>query len=71
MTAALERLQWYGQSSFSISGSKIIYIDPFELPAKETLKPADIIFITHPHYDHLSVKDIGKIYQTKMIQYSR
>lgn len=62
-----ERLQWYGQSSFSIFGSQTVYMDPFELPEKENLQAADIIFITHPHYDHLSVKDIEKIRKTGTI----
>ena len=36
-----------------------IYVDPFEI--KNNKKDARIIFITHSHYDHFSVKDIDKI----------
>jgi L-ascorbate metabolism protein UlaG (beta-lactamase superfamily) len=36
-----------------------IYIDPYNL--KKKYSPADIIFITHSHYDHLSKEDIKKI----------
>ena len=39
---------------------KIIYFDPFKLNEK-CYKDADIIFITHPHYDHFSPEDIRKI----------
>lgn len=39
--------------------SKIIYIDPFKI--KEETHNADIIFITHSHYDHFSEEDIKKI----------
>jgi len=44
-----------------------IYIDPYEVPG--SLLYADYIFITHPHYDHLSVKDIEKLLKnsTKII----
>lgn len=39
---------------------KIIYFDPFKLKG-EALNDADIIFITHAHYDHFSPEDIKLI----------
>jgi len=52
-------LKWWGHSSFSIKyKNKIYYIDPFQLASSEK---ADIIFITHSHYDHCSLQDIEKI----------
>ena len=39
---------------------KIIYFDPFKLGYEPTYD-ADIIFITHAHYDHFSPEDIIKI----------
>jgi L-ascorbate metabolism protein UlaG (beta-lactamase superfamily) len=55
----VENIQWYGQSSVRIPfGKKFIYIDPFQVTDKET---ADIILITHPHFDHFSIDDINKI----------
>lgn len=47
-----------GHASFKLSGEKIIYIDPFQIAESEK---ADIILITHPHYDHCSIEDIKKI----------
>lgn len=38
---------------------KIIYVDPFRISG--TPVPADIIFVTHEHYDHLSEEDIDKL----------
>lgn len=38
---------------------KNIYFDPFRLESVE--KDADIIFITHSHFDHFSPEDIAKI----------
>ncbi|TFG18472.1 MAG: MBL fold metallo-hydrolase [Promethearchaeota archaeon] len=42
--------------------SKRIYIDPYVLLGDYSKKPADAIFITHSHEDHLSTYDINKIY---------
>ncbi len=39
--------------------NKIIYVDPFKI--KEELYDADVIAITHSHYDHFSEEDILKI----------
>ena len=47
-------------SSIKIEGEdKIIYLDPFRI--KEETKDADVIFITHSHYDHFSEEDINKV----------
>ncbi|MGA3287241.1 MAG: MBL fold metallo-hydrolase [Bacteroidota bacterium] len=55
-----KHIHWLGHSAFRIEdGSTQIYIDPFKLPAN--LPKADIIFITHAHYDHFSVEDIARI----------
>lgn len=46
-------------SSIKINDEKIIYIDPFKI--EKQLHDADIILITHEHYDHYSPEDIEKI----------
>lgn len=43
------------QSSIRIETDKVFYFDPLKVEPK---KDADYIFITHPHYDHLSKEDI-------------
>ena len=48
-----------GHSSINISASKEIWIDPFKLD--RYYGNADIILITHPHYDHFSPDDIEKV----------
>lgn len=40
-------------------GGVICYTDPYDL--MEIKNDADIIFITHGHYDHYSIKDIFKV----------
>jgi L-ascorbate metabolism protein UlaG (beta-lactamase superfamily) len=52
-------LKWLGHASFLIKNHKVIYIDPFKI--KEDSEKADIILITHSHYDHCSVADIKNI----------
>ena len=47
------------QSSIRLELDKIIYFDPFQI--KENKHDADIIFITHEHYDHLDKDSIDKI----------
>lgn len=52
-------LKWLGHSGFFIKNGKKIYIDPYNI--KDGLESADIILITHSHYDHCSFADIEKI----------
>ena len=55
----LEGVEVLYHSSIKISKEKIIYIDPYKI--KEEKHDADIIFITHDHFDHYSEEDICKI----------
>lgn len=55
----LENIRVLCHSSIKIEKEKIIYIDPFKI--EENYLDADIIFITHDHYDHYSKEDIEKI----------
>lgn len=53
------KIEVNAQSSIRIVTDKIIYFDPFQI--EEERHDADIIFITHDHYDHFSIDDIRKI----------
>jgi L-ascorbate metabolism protein UlaG (beta-lactamase superfamily) len=51
-------IHWLGHDTFKIVGEKVIYTDPFKIKKKDT---ADIILITHEHFDHCSPEDVKKI----------
>lgn len=46
-------------SSIRIEDEKVVYFDPFKI--EEETHDADVIFITHDHFDHFSVEDITKV----------
>ena len=47
------------QSSIRIELNKVLYFDPFKI--EEDINDADIIFITHSHYDHFDINSINKV----------
>ncbi|MCM8789462.1 MAG: MBL fold metallo-hydrolase [Candidatus Omnitrophica bacterium] len=61
-----DNLHWLGHASFRLDGEKVIYFDPWKL-SKSTAKPADIILVSHDHFDHFSVEDIKLISSDKTV----
>jgi L-ascorbate metabolism protein UlaG (beta-lactamase superfamily) len=61
----IENIHWLGHDSFKITaGEKIIYTDPFHIKQADE---ADIILITHEHFDHCSPEDIKKLQTDKTV----
>jgi L-ascorbate metabolism protein UlaG (beta-lactamase superfamily) len=55
MPAAIE---WLGHDAFRLRGAgKVVYVDPYQLEQRHQ-PPADLILVTHDHFDHL---DAGAI----------
>jgi L-ascorbate metabolism protein UlaG (beta-lactamase superfamily) len=55
----LERFTWFKQSAFRYDGEGIVvYIDPWGV---EGDVPADVIFVTHAHFDHYDPDDVARI----------
>lgn len=55
----LENIKVLCHNCIKFNCEKVIYTDPFQL--KDTYHDADLILITHSHYDHFSEEDIKKI----------
>ncbi len=55
----LENIKVLCHSSIKFEKGQIIYFDPYNI--NENYNDADVIFITHSHYDHFSEEDILKV----------
>lgn len=56
----VDHIHWLGHATFRITdGDTQIYIDPWKLP--DGAPGADVILITHGHFDHYSEDDIARI----------
>ena len=65
----IDALEWLGHSGFRLRAhggdggrAATIYIDPYRV-ADGT--PADLILITHGHYDHFSPRDVERLAHTR------
>ena len=59
LTEILDNIFWLGHDGFMIKADdKIAIFDPYQVAMVE---PADILLITHVHYDHCSPKDVEKL----------
>ena len=58
---------WLGHDGFRImAGGKVIYTDPYQLSkAQHKKNDADIVFISHNHFDHLSMDDLKHVIAKK------
>jgi len=62
-------ITWTGHAGFKIlHGNKKMYIDPYKLSNKyENIVDADIVLITHNHFDHLSIEDLKNIINERTV----
>lgn len=47
------------QNSIRIAGTQVLYFDPFEI--MEESHDADVILVSHQHFDHFQPESIAKI----------
>jgi len=58
------KIVWLGHDCFRIDASQCVYIDPYQI--QET-KPADVILVSHDHFDHCSPEDVAKVQATDTV----
>lgn len=58
MMSFAKNIHWLGHAGFRIDGHKVIYFDPYQI---QSGPQADLVFISHNHFDHCSPEDVAKI----------
>jgi len=59
-----DKITWLGHDGFRIDAGKTIYFDPYQIAGGPV---ADLILVSHDHFDHCSPEDIQKIQGSKTI----
>jgi L-ascorbate metabolism protein UlaG (beta-lactamase superfamily) len=62
-------ITWSGHAGFKIIyGNMKVYIDPYKLSKSfEKISDADVVLITHNHFDHLSIEDLKNIINVRTV----
>jgi L-ascorbate metabolism protein UlaG (beta-lactamase superfamily) len=61
----LKNLRWLGHDGFAVTGGgQTVVFDPYQI--HESIS-ADVVLVTHPHYDHCSPEDVAKVSHAKTV----
>ena len=55
----IDNIQVLAHSAVRIESGKTLYFDPYLI--ENDFNDADVIFLTHDHYDHFSPEDFAKV----------
>jgi len=61
----VNKLHWLGHDSFRLDGPPVIYFDPWKLRGRPPV--ADLVLVSHDHYDHCSPDDVKKVSGPKTV----
>ncbi|MBW1735361.1 MAG: MBL fold metallo-hydrolase [Deltaproteobacteria bacterium] len=53
-----EKIRWLGHDTFRIDAGKTVYFDPYEIEGGPV---ADLILVSHDHFDHCAPEDVARI----------
>jgi L-ascorbate metabolism protein UlaG (beta-lactamase superfamily) len=59
-----KKIKWLGHDGFRIDADKTIYFDPYQISGD---RRADLILISHEHFDHCSPEDVSKIQDAETV----
>ncbi|GLI34168.1 MBL fold metallo-hydrolase [Desulforhabdus amnigena] len=54
----IRKIHWLGHDTIRLDGSITVYFDPFQI---SQAVPADLVLISHEHFDHCSPEDLARI----------
>lgn len=60
-----DNISVFTHSAVRIAGERILYFDPFQI--SEEPHDADVLFVTHDHYDHWSPEDAAKVIKPQTV----